>query len=161
MHVWRRDPPCARRRNKESLLHSPLNMESAALAFHGIRCVCRTRHPRDTVLVDPATGVLPVLHQSRVWTAREEEMWAHASGEFYQVCSQFIPWCFCSREPTQTLLRLTWKSVAGLGRVPCQGRGGLCGRGALVTENPGIKPGNTTVVLTGRHAILQRWMHGG
>jgi len=30
-----------------------------------------------------------------------------------------------------------------------------------VTENPGIKPRNTTVVLTGRHALLQCWMHRG
>ena len=79
------------------------------------------------VLVD----ALPVLHQSCVWTAREEEMWAHASREFYPVCSQFIPWWFCSREPTRTLLRPMWKSVTGPGRVPSQGRGGLCGRGAL------------------------------
>ena len=30
-----------------------------------------------------------------------------------------------------------------------------------VTENPGIKPRNTNVVLKGRHSLLQRWMHGG
>jgi len=30
-----------------------------------------------------------------------------------------------------------------------------------VTENPGIKPCNTNVVLKGRHSLLQRWMHGG
>jgi len=31
----------------------------------------------------------------------------------------------------------------------------------IVTENPGIKPRNTNVVLKGRHSLLQRWMHGG
>jgi len=31
----------------------------------------------------------------------------------------------------------------------------------FVTENPGIKPRNTNVVLKGRHSLLQRWMHGG
>jgi len=31
----------------------------------------------------------------------------------------------------------------------------------FVTENPGIKPHNTNVVLKGRHSLLQRWMHGG
>jgi len=31
----------------------------------------------------------------------------------------------------------------------------------LVTENPGITPRNTTVVLKGRHSLLQRWMHEG
>ena len=35
-HVWRRDPPCAWRRNKESLLNSPLTIESSILAFHSI-----------------------------------------------------------------------------------------------------------------------------
>jgi len=30
-----------------------------------------------------------------------------------------------------------------------------------VTENPGIKPCNTNVVLKGRHSLLQRRMHGG
>ena len=34
--VWRRDPLCARRHNKEYLLHSPLTIESSTLAFHGI-----------------------------------------------------------------------------------------------------------------------------
>jgi len=32
---------------------------------------------------------------------------------------------------------------------------------ALVTENPGIKPRNTNVVLNGRHSLLQHWMQGG
>jgi len=31
----------------------------------------------------------------------------------------------------------------------------------IVTENPGIKPCNTNVVLKGRHSLLQRWIHGG
>ena len=35
-HVWRRDPLCARRRNKEYLLNSPLTIESSTPAFHGI-----------------------------------------------------------------------------------------------------------------------------
>ena len=35
-HVWRRDPPCARRRNKEYLLNSLPTIESSILAFHGI-----------------------------------------------------------------------------------------------------------------------------
>jgi len=30
-----------------------------------------------------------------------------------------------------------------------------------VTENPGIKPRNTNVVLKGRHSLLRRRMHGG
>jgi len=30
-----------------------------------------------------------------------------------------------------------------------------------VTENLGIKPRNTNVVLKGRHSLLQPWMHGG
>ena len=37
-HVWRRDPPCARRRNKEYLLNSLLTIESLTPAFHGITC---------------------------------------------------------------------------------------------------------------------------
>jgi len=36
-HVWRRDPPCARRHNKEYLLNSPRTIESSIPAFHGIR----------------------------------------------------------------------------------------------------------------------------
>jgi len=32
---------------------------------------------------------------------------------------------------------------------------------AAVTENPGIKPRNTNVVLKGRHSLLRRRMHGG
>jgi len=31
----------------------------------------------------------------------------------------------------------------------------------IVTENPGIKPRNTNVVLKGRHSLLQCWLHGG
>jgi len=30
-----------------------------------------------------------------------------------------------------------------------------------VTENPGIKPRNTNVMLKGRHYLLQCWMHAG
>ena len=32
---------------------------------------------------------------------------------------------------------------------------------ATVTENLGIKPRNTNVVLKGRHSLLRRRMHGG
>ena len=35
-HVWRRDPPCARRHNKEYLLNSLPTIESSTPAFHGI-----------------------------------------------------------------------------------------------------------------------------
>jgi len=35
-HVWRRDPPCAQRRNKESLLHSRPTSESSVPAFRSI-----------------------------------------------------------------------------------------------------------------------------
>ena len=38
-HVWRRDPPCAQRRNKEYLLNNLLTTESSTPAFHSIRVV--------------------------------------------------------------------------------------------------------------------------
>ena len=40
-HVWRRDPPSARRRNKESLLNSPLTIKSSTPVFHGIISLLR------------------------------------------------------------------------------------------------------------------------
>jgi len=36
VHIWRRDPPRARRRNKEYLLNSLPTIESSIPAFHGI-----------------------------------------------------------------------------------------------------------------------------
>jgi len=44
--------------------------------------------------------------------------------------------------------------------IPLRGQG-IPFAANSVTENPGIKPRNTNVVLKGRHSLLQRWMHGG
>ena len=43
-HVWRRDPPCARRCNKEYLLNSPLTIESSTPAFYGIKGEARAEY---------------------------------------------------------------------------------------------------------------------
>jgi len=51
VHVWRRDPPCAQRCNKEYLLNSPLTTESSTPAFHGIRRVGEAIHEYSTLKV--------------------------------------------------------------------------------------------------------------
>jgi len=60
-HVWRRDPPCARRRNKEYLLNSLLTIESSALAFHGINGL------QDGDQGDKAP---PTVREDQVWDYR-------------------------------------------------------------------------------------------
>lgn len=47
-------------------------------------------HQGDTVLVVPTAGGVPVLNQSCVWTAREEEISGLSGMEFYQVYSKLF-----------------------------------------------------------------------
>jgi len=146
VQVWRRDPPCAWRRNKESLLHSPLTMESAAPSFHGV-----TAGPPDGTrsarLQDPlGTGHPGVPRDSR-GTPRLARVTAGADKDQLKEYSFFFSFLslFCNvgpviwgvllsrrRRPTLSAVPRLLGAAAHPGAAGCAARCGGAGTGCAL-----------------------------